>query len=152
MIRRERKQKVTFMNGNIKKFTIYEIHNRAASAVTATGQHVFSYTVLLLQWQVNTAVILVPVGGYNQQENLLSQLYSPELCHVKNNSIHINFNWGGGSPLLHFISPPLFEKRAEILMEMLNGVHSASKEQRDKVYLWQKGVKNLPRQMHFSFS
>lgn len=45
--------------------------------------------------------------------------------------------------LLHFISPPLLEKRAEVPMEMLNGECSTSKEQRSKVYLWQKGVKNL---------
>lgn len=32
--------------GNIKKFTTYEIHNKA---VTPLGQHVLDYTTLLLQ-------------------------------------------------------------------------------------------------------
>lgn len=108
-----RKQKVMLMNGNIKKFATYEIHNKAANAVTATGQCVFGYTVLLLQWQVNTAAILVPVGGYNQQENLLSQLYSPELCHVKNNSININFNGGGGGARYFTLSPLLFWRKEQ---------------------------------------
>lgn len=49
VIRGERKEKVMFMHGNIKKFTIYETHNKAANTVTAIGQGVFSYTVLLLQ-------------------------------------------------------------------------------------------------------
>lgn len=92
VIRGERKQKVLFKNENIKKFTIYKICNKTAIAVTATSQRVFGYTGLLLQRQVNTAALLVPVGGYNQLEDLLSQLYSPEVCCVKNNSININFN------------------------------------------------------------
>lgn len=108
VIRGERKEKVMFMHGNIKKFTIYETHNKAANTVTAIGQYVFSYTVLLQQWQVNTAVISVPVGGYNQQENLLSQLYSPELCHV-----NINFNGGGGEARYFTLSPLLFWRREQ---------------------------------------
>lgn len=63
MTRGEKKQKVMFTMQNIKKFSIYEIHNKA---VTAIGQHILDNTTQLLQWQVSTAVVSVPVGGYKQ--------------------------------------------------------------------------------------
>lgn len=63
MTRGEKKQKVMLTMQNIKKFSIYEIHNKA---VTAIGQHILDNTTQLLQWQVSTAVVSVPVGGYKQ--------------------------------------------------------------------------------------
>lgn len=63
MTRGEKKQKVMFTMQNIKKFSIYEIHNKA---VTAIGQHILDNITQLLQWQVSTAVVSVPVGGYKQ--------------------------------------------------------------------------------------
>lgn len=128
------------MSRDPKKFTIYEILNKAANAVTTVGQ--------LFCWQVSTAEGMVQAWGHNEEENLPCQLYSAQPWHVKSDWINTNFNWRKNIYVYlyvyAYISPSLLGKRTEIVTETLNSACSASKEQRGKAHLWQQGVKKLP--------
>lgn len=79
MRRGKKKQKVMFTMGNIRKFTVHGIPNKA---VTAVGQQVLHYSTLLLQGQVSTAAGSVPGADTNTNRAChLSFIHPPGLCH-----------------------------------------------------------------------
>lgn len=81
--------------GNIKKFTIYEIHNKA---VTALGQCVLDsdrhHSVPAMTGEHCSGIGTSGEDINSKRICHLSFIYHSELCHeTKKHSINKNFNW-----------------------------------------------------------